>query len=254
MARFGKIGDQYFDDAGDPLISGKLYFYESGTNTNKNTFADVGKETLNTNPVILTAAGRQPDIFFDGSARVILTKSNDSQIEFRDPEGDTSGGIQWSGWNSISIYSAGDIVQASNGEYYRSITNGNQNNDPTTDAASWEKIFLLTDWNTNQTYALDVIVVGSDGNFYQSLQASNTGNDPLSSPTFWFQAGSVNWNSTETYPANANVVGSDGVLYVALVSNTGNDPTTTTGFWKAAASPLASAAASYYSQDNFGAY
>jgi hypothetical protein len=35
MARFGSIGKQYFDDSGNPLISGKLYFYEPGTTTPK---------------------------------------------------------------------------------------------------------------------------------------------------------------------------------------------------------------------------
>jgi len=41
MARFGEINAQYFDDAGDPLGSGKLYFYDSGTTTPKVTYADI---------------------------------------------------------------------------------------------------------------------------------------------------------------------------------------------------------------------
>ena len=41
MARFGSLDAQYFDDAGDPLISGKVYFYETGTTTLKTTYSDV---------------------------------------------------------------------------------------------------------------------------------------------------------------------------------------------------------------------
>ena len=80
MARFGSIGKQYFDNSGYPLISGKLYFYESGTSTPKTTYADVNQSIPNTNPVILSAAGRQPNIFFNGSAKVVLTDSNTVQI------------------------------------------------------------------------------------------------------------------------------------------------------------------------------
>ncbi len=80
MARFGEINAQYFDDAGDPLGSGKLYFYESGTTTLKTTYSDINFTIANTNPVILTAAGRQPNIFFDGNAKAILTDKNDVQI------------------------------------------------------------------------------------------------------------------------------------------------------------------------------
>ena len=57
MARFGDLDTQYFDDAGDPLVNGKIYFYESGTTTLKGTFADINQSIPNTNPVILTAAG-----------------------------------------------------------------------------------------------------------------------------------------------------------------------------------------------------
>ena len=75
MARFGDF-DQYLDNAGDPLVSGKIYFYESGTTTFKTTYADVNNSIPNTNPVILTAAGRQPNVFFDGVAKAILTNSS----------------------------------------------------------------------------------------------------------------------------------------------------------------------------------
>lgn len=84
MSRFGFF-EQYLDDSGNPLIAGKLYFYEPGTTTKKNTYSDVSQTTLNANPIILGASGRQPDIFFTGSAKCVLTDENDVQIEVRDP-------------------------------------------------------------------------------------------------------------------------------------------------------------------------
>ena len=89
--RLGSIGTQYSDDPGNPLIDGKLFIYESGTLTLKDTFADINLTIANTNPVILDGAGRQPNVWFEGFAKIILTSSDDVQIEERDPIGSASG-------------------------------------------------------------------------------------------------------------------------------------------------------------------
>lgn len=48
---------QFTDNAGRPLLGGKVYFYSVGTQTPKNTYKDVAQTVLNTNPVILDARG-----------------------------------------------------------------------------------------------------------------------------------------------------------------------------------------------------
>jgi len=85
MARFGSVGQMYFDDNGDPLAGGKLYFYETGTTTNITTYSDDSESTPNANPVILDANGRQGDIFFSVTAKVVLKTSADVQIDVADP-------------------------------------------------------------------------------------------------------------------------------------------------------------------------
>jgi hypothetical protein len=184
MARFGNIGKQYFDNSGYPLIAGKLYFYQSGTSTLKTTYADVNLSIPNTNPVILTAAGRQPNVFFNGSARVVLTDENDVQIEVRDPDGATESG-NFDAWNSITIYNTSDIVVGSDGAYYKSITDANQGNDPTSSPTEWQQIEFLNVWNSSETYAINATVKASNGLFYKSLVNGNIGNNPISSPTEW---------------------------------------------------------------------
>lgn len=184
MARFGNIGKQYFDNSGYPLIAGKLYFYQSGTSTLKTTYSDVDLSIPNTNPVILTAAGRQPNIFFNGSARVVLTDENDVQIEVRDPDGATETG-NFDAWNSITIYNESDIVVGSDGVYYKSIINANQGNDPTSSPQEWQQIRFVNVWNQYETYATGATVQASNGFFYNSLVNGNIGNNPVSSPTQW---------------------------------------------------------------------
>jgi len=244
MARFGEINAQYFDDAGAPLGSGKLYFYESGTTTPKNTYADINLTIPNTNPVILTAAGRQPNIFFNGNAKGILTDKNDVQILVRDPIGETGTNFG-DAWVATTIYSANSVVIGSDGVYYRSLANGNQNNNPTTTSGFWTLLYSV-EWNAGITYDIGAVVT-YDNQQYQSLQTSNLNNNPASATSYWVPLNFA-WVATATYSEDQNVVGTDGILYTSLQnSNTGNDPATSPAYWvgtsaAAAASAVAAAA------------
>lgn len=137
MSRFGSLGTQYFDNSGDPLVNGLVYFYESGTTTAKTTFADINQTVPNTNPVVLSASGRQPNVFFNGVAKAVLATSADVQIEVRDPVGDTGADNQFSPWIPSFSYSAEDIV-IYDGGYYVSLTSGNINNIPSSSPSNWE--------------------------------------------------------------------------------------------------------------------
>ena len=244
MARFGDLDTQYFDDAGDPLAYGRVYFYESGTTTPKTTYADVNNSIPNPNPVLLTAAGRQPNIFFDGVARAILTNSSDVQIAVRDPVGETATdfGDQWV---ATKIYGATDVVLGSDGIYYRSLINGNQNNNPVTSSGYWTLLYSV-EWNSGITYDIGSVVT-YENQQYQSLQSSNIGNNPASATAYWVGL-SFAWLASATYSEGMNAVGTDGVLYTSLQnSNTGNDPATSPAYWvgtsaAAAASAVAAAA------------
>jgi hypothetical protein len=190
MARFGNPVTQYLDDAGNPLINGKLYFYESGTTTLKDTYSDVNLSIANPNPVLLSGSGRMPNVFFNGTARVVLTKNDDTQIWDRDPVGGEAEEGVFSPWNLLTVYNVPDIVVGSDGNFYISITNGNQNNDPTTSPSNWTQFRLVRVWNTNETYEANQIVEGSDGLLYTSTVGGNVGNDPTSD--------SVNWKPSAT--------------------------------------------------------
>lgn len=69
------LAKQQFSDAnGVPLAGGSVFFYIPGTTTFKSTWQDAGQVTLNTNPVILDAAG-EAVIFGSGSYRQIVKDS-----------------------------------------------------------------------------------------------------------------------------------------------------------------------------------
>ena len=243
MARFGSLDTQYFDDAGNPLVSGKIYFYETGTTTPKNTYADINYTIANSNPVILTAAGRQPNIFFDGVAKAILTKSDDTQILIRDPVGDTASTFG-NAWIASKDYNANDVVQGSDGEFYVSLVNGNVNNNPVTTSGYWTFLYSV-EWNAGTTYKLGSVVT-YDTIVYQSLQNANLNKNPSTETSWWVPIQLV-WSSTATYAINANVVGTDGVLYTSLQNaNTNHIPASSPSWWvgtSAAAAASASAAA-----------
>lgn len=133
MPRIVNAFEQFFDSAGNPLIEGKLNFFESGSSTvRKTTFADVDNEIENINPVLLTADGRAPNVFGNGSYRVILTDAADVQILFRDPVGGQSGQTFGADWNSVSFYDIAAIVRDDD-QYWESLSSENNGNRPSTD-------------------------------------------------------------------------------------------------------------------------
>lgn len=242
MARYGDLGTQYFDDAGDPLVNGKVFFYETGTTTLKTTYADVDFAISNTNPVILTAAGRQPNIFFDGVAKAILATSAGTQILVRDPVGDTAESFG-NPWIASKRYSANDVVQGSDGQYYVSLINGNVNNNPVTTTGNWTFLYSV-EWNAGTTYK-EGSVITYQTLLYQSLQSTNLNRNPVTETTYWVII-NLAYVSTVTYTVGQNVVGPDGVFYTALRTTIGDTPASSASDWvgtSAAAAASATAAA-----------
>lgn len=73
-------GEQnFFNNDGEPLAAGKVFFYIPTTETFKLTWQDSGKTILNTNPVILDASGRAI-IYGSGVYRQIVKDSLDNVI------------------------------------------------------------------------------------------------------------------------------------------------------------------------------
>lgn len=70
-----------------PSSGAKLFFFESGTSTPKDTYTTASADTANSNPVIADSTGVFPDIFITGTYKVTLTDKNDVQKGFgeKDP-------------------------------------------------------------------------------------------------------------------------------------------------------------------------
>lgn len=189
MARFGNIAEQFFDDNGDPLSSGKLYFYESGTTTPKDTYSDASLSTANANPVVLDAAGRPGDIFFSGQAKCVVKNASDVTIDTYDYLGTSTADSPFGDWDGNTTYSQGDIRTGTDGLTYISLQDSNLGNNPTSSATYWSRLLLARYWNTNETYSANQYVVDTDGFLYRSVQGSNQGNDPSADDGTW-------WNQT----------------------------------------------------------
>jgi len=185
--RFNNPVPQYLDNSGNVLAGGKLYLYESGSNTLKPLFNASNKQTPIANPVVFDASGRTPEIFFDGTARAILTNSNDVQIWDRDPVNAEALQVNLSLWSAAIDYEEFDFVRGSDGNYYQSKTNNNLNNDPTispNNDPNWEQIFFNEVWNNQTSYAVNDLVWESSVQ-YRSLVDGNIGNQPSTNPSQW---------------------------------------------------------------------
>jgi hypothetical protein len=190
MARSINPAPQY-DNDGNPVIGGKMYWFETGTSTPKTTYADSLLTTPNPHPVILDSQGILPPTFFDGSAKQVLTDADDVQLWERDPVGseDATGG-QFEEYNALVIYEINDLVIGSDGKYYRSISNANQGNDPVTPSPSdWTEIRFLEVYNSSNTYNIGDVVMETTGLLWRSNSAGNQGNTPnTDNGTNWLPA------------------------------------------------------------------
>jgi hypothetical protein len=225
--RYIRPSYQYFDNSGRILDSGQLFFYDSGTTTLKDVYSDPDGLTAIANPVVLDGAGRTPNVYLDGSYKLIIKDKNDVQIEERDPvlaADDTTKGFAI--WNAVTTYSVDDIVRASDNLLYISIASSNQNNEPSASATQWTQVQLLSSYNANESYSIGDVVIDSIGDIYRSLTNTNVGNTPASSPSDWSNTtsgafGSENIVTTGTLAAgNTSITGTlgvQGILVPALL-------------------------------------
>ena len=241
MSRYIDATPKYTDSSNEPLPNGLLYFFESGTNTQKTTYADVNQTIANPHPLVLNGDGSVPNCFYSGAAKVILADSDDVQIWERDPVVGAESSSFGDSWDAISVYGLNEVVTF-NDLLYTSIITNNQNNNPTSVAEAWSQFDLVTRWNVNETYQSRDPVIASDANIYTSLSSDNLGNDPISSPSDWQATGTggaattpfLDWDSSINYGVGTNniVEGSDGNYYLSISTpNLNEDPTTEPTFW-----------------------
>jgi hypothetical protein len=105
---------QQLDQFGVPLAGAHLYFIQAGTvSTPQNAFQDSALTLPWPNPVILSASGRIPQLFFaDGSIKIRLTDVNGVEILVADGilvVGASSGGGGGSPVDATTVLATGDI-------------------------------------------------------------------------------------------------------------------------------------------------
>lgn len=74
---------QFFDSSGNPLASGKVYFYQVGTSTFKDVYNSSAATTSYTNPITLNAGGKPPGgsgIYGIGLYRQVVKDKNGNTI------------------------------------------------------------------------------------------------------------------------------------------------------------------------------
>lgn len=59
---------------------GVIRFFEEGTTTHSYVYADKDLEMYHTNPLILSAYGYAPDIYFNGVLQVTITASDETPL------------------------------------------------------------------------------------------------------------------------------------------------------------------------------
>lgn len=182
MARIIEALTQYSDGLGNPLVGGKLYFFETGTSSPKDTYSDFSETIRNENPYILDGEGRAGNIFGTGSYKIQLFDKNNVRIqpnESFDPVGGTDSLVPFEGWSNDINYQVPAYVTGSDGEIYENQVNDNLSNDPVTDGGNnWAQVRFLGVWKSGTTYNTGDVVQTSTGNLWKSNVNGNLNNDP----------------------------------------------------------------------------
>lgn len=223
--------EQFFDDAGDPLIDGLLYFYETGTNTALDTFSDVNLVNVNTNPLPLTAAGRCPNAYgYNRLYRVVLKTSAGVQILQRDNVGSFAAESAFSAWIFDKTYLKSEIVTYGY-KYYRSNVDGNIGNAPDS-TGQWSELDIPEKYSSTVTYGLHKLVYDA-GTLYISAQAGNVGNATATAHAWWQRVNNIpHWGSTSTYRHYDLAIDSNGVVVVSQQNaNINHNPVGDSGTW-----------------------
>ena len=210
MSRYISPVFQIDDKNGAPRVGAKLVFYTPGTTNEKTIFSDAALTISQTNPVTAVdsdAGAIYPDIFLNGLYDVVqqdasgTIDTDDGVTLWTRPNVGEIATVPFQLWDSGVIYSIPEIVLGSDDEYYRSLVDSNQGNDPTSSAVQWEQLRLGRIWNTNITYGVGDSVYASDGLLYVA-RVSQSGNDPAGS------ADLVNWNGAIPHDTIAGAVNS----------------------------------------------
>lgn len=131
LSALSGAGAQWFDDNGNVLSGGKIYTYQAGTTTPAATYADNLGSAVNSNPIVLDAAGRVPqEIWFPvGSKFKFVVKTStgtligtyDNIPSINDPysEGNLLSNV--TGTNTIAATASPTITSYSTGAAYSFI-------------------------------------------------------------------------------------------------------------------------------------
>jgi len=221
---------------GEPLDGGKMFFFETGTNTPKNTFSDMAETPalVNTHPVILDAEGRLPNVFFSGVAKQVFTDKDDVQIFSRDPVGQQTTLSAFDIFSAATIYQKSNITTTSDGRFWKSIVNGNVGLNPVTDDGSnWQEIDFNNFWAKGVTYSVLASAISPvDGLTYISLKDSNVNNDPnIDTGTNWvLDRATLNFVIGKTYETGECAYDNiDLRRYISQQIQSGNVPSTDDG-------------------------
>lgn len=218
---------------GKPVDFGKLFYFETGTNTPKKTFADNEETIVNTNPVILDAEGVEPNIFYSGIVKQILTDKNGVQLFNRDPVGADTGIIAFEAFSSGEKYAINNIVTTDN-RFFKSVINNNKGFSPVSDDGThWQEIDFNNFFASGITYKkLASVISQVDSLTYISVVDSNKGNEPsvddgskwvLDNPTLIFSIG-------KTYIIGEKAFDDiDNRTYKAVIEQAGNQPSADDG-------------------------
>ena len=208
------------DAVGVALAAGTIQFNETGTSNAASIYSNAALTSSQSNPYTLDGFGRiVGNVYFAGVLRMVIKDSTGAIVRTLDNVICAAQNTNFPTWSTDVTYGLSDIVKASNGLYYKSISASNQGNNPTSDATKWSQQRFVGVYNANETYPDDVLVQDTNGILYRSLAASNTANTPATVPSKW---AAINEGGNNLTPCGdfTNNLWQEGTSFSTIADNT----------------------------------
>lgn len=176
------------------MVGAKLVFYATGTSTLKTIYSEAGLSVPLANPVTAVSSGAgaiYPDIYLDGIYKVVQQDDSGTAgvadgvvLWTRDPVGDVATG-NFEAWLNDSTYNIPEVVYASDDNYYISLVDANQGNEPSASPVQWQLIPVKdmvgldeTQTLTNKTLTAPVINDSSGNELLILTEVASAVNEP----------------------------------------------------------------------------
>lgn len=141
---------QFYYPASDNVLAGGNIYFQTATGELARIYSDPDLKTPQVNPYTLDAGGTiRGDVRFPSTVNLVVKSPSGATLYTIENVSCFNDDVYFTIYSSIEIYAQGQIVTASDGNYYQSLIDGNLNNNPLLNDVAWQVVSFIPTGSAN---------------------------------------------------------------------------------------------------------